>query len=308
MSCEAVQHDLALYCYGELTPQDEERIEHHVNACPACRTELESLKSLFAALDRREIPVAADLLSECRQDLVRGVYREQQAPPVKPSPWRLFREAFAALAFPAGRWRQPVGAMALVALGFFSARLLQTTPGGAIPVSSPDTMISNVRSVQQDPTGRVRVAFDELRRRTVTGNLEDQNIQRLLMAAMRQEANPGVRVETLSVLKGGVVPSEIRDVLVHTLQNDPNPGVRLKAVESLRSFAAEPSVRQGLARALIQDDNPGVRIQAIDLLVQHKDGSMVGVLQELVGREDNEYIRMRMANALEDMNASVGTF
>jgi hypothetical protein len=67
-------------------------------------------------------------------------------------------------------------------------------------------------------------------------------------------------------------------------------------------------VRQGLARALIQDDNPGVRIQAIDLLVQHKDGSMVGVLQELVGREDNEYIRMRMANALEDMNASVGTF
>jgi HEAT repeat protein len=128
------------------------------------------------------------------------------------------------------------------------------------------------------------------------------------MAAMRQEANPGVRVETLSVLRDGAVPSQIRDVLLYTLQNDPNPGVRLKAVESLRGFASEPPVRQGLARVLIQDDNPGVRIQAIDLLVQHKDGSMVGVLQELVGREDNQYIRMRMAKALEDMNASVGTF
>jgi hypothetical protein len=198
--------------------------------------------------------------------------------------------------------------MALIALGFFSARFLQTTPGGAPPVSPPDTMISSVRSVQQEPTGRVRVAFDELRRRTVTGDLQDQHIQRLLMAAMRQEANPGVRVETLSVLRDGAVPSQIRDVLLYTLQNDPNPGVRLKAVESLRGFASEPPVRQGLARVLIQDDNPGVRIQAIDLLVQHKDGSMVGVLQELVGREDNQYIRMRMAKALEDMNASVGTF
>jgi hypothetical protein len=239
---------------------------------------------------------------------MRAVYREQHAPAAKPSAWRLFREAFAALAFPAGRWRQPAGAMALVALGFFSARFLQTTPGNTVPVSSPDAMISNVRSVQQDASGGVRVAFDEVRRRTVTGDLEDQHIQRLLMAAMRQDANPGVRVETLSVLKDGAVPSEIRDLLLYTLQNDPNPGVRLRAVESLGGFASEPSVRQGLARVLIQDDNPGVRIQAIDLLVQHKDGSMVGVLQELVGREDNEYIRMRMARALEDMNASVGTF
>jgi HEAT repeat protein len=169
-------------------------------------------------------------------------------------------------------------------------------------------MISNVRSVQQDPSGRVLVAFDETRRRTLTGALEDERIQRLLRAAMRQDASPGVRVETMAVLKNSAVPSEIRDVLLYTLQNDPNAGVRLKAVESLQGYASEPDVREALARVLVKDDNPGVRIQAIDLLVQHKDGSMVGVLQELVGREDNQYIRMRMARALEDMNASVGTF
>ena len=308
MSCEAVERDLALYCYGELTPQDEERVEHHLAACPACQAELERFRSLFAALDSRETPLSANLLTECRDDLMGAVLREPRPTVVKPSPWRLFREAFAALAMPAVRWRQPVGAMALIALGFISARLLPTGSVNAFPSPAPESVISNVRSVQQDPGGRVRVAFDEVRRRSVTGGLEDENIQRLIMAAMRQEANPGVRVETLSVLKDAAVPAEIRDILVYTMQNDPNAGVRLKALESLRGFAAEPSVRKGLARALIQDDNPGVRIQAIDLLVQHKDGSMVGVLQELMGREENEYIRMRTTRALEDMNASVGTF
>jgi HEAT repeat protein len=168
--------------------------------------------------------------------------------------------------------------------------------------------MSNVRSVQQDPSGVVRIAFDETRRRVVSGPLEDSRVQQLLMAAMRQDTNPGVRVETMSVLKDNPTPSGLREVLVYALKNDPNPGVRLKAIESLRSFATEEAVRRALAQALIGDDNPGVRIQAIDLLVQQKDDSMVGVLQDLVNRENNQYIRMRMVKALEEMNASVGTF
>jgi hypothetical protein len=308
MSCEAVQQDFALYCYGELAPQDEERVEHHVGGCPACQAELKTFRSMLAALDSRNMPAPPELLSGCRGELTDALQRERAAPPPRPSAWRLFGDAFRALALPAGRWRQPLGAMALVALGFFSARVLHTNPGGAPAPATTDAMISSIRSVQQDEAGRVLVAYDEVRRRNVMGDLNDRNIQQLLIAAMRQDANPGVRVQTISVLEDGAVPSEIREVLLYALQNDPNPGVRLKAVESLRGLASESPVRQALARVLIQDDNPGVRIQAIDLLVQHKDGSMVGMLQELVGREDNQYIRMRMARALEDMNASVGTF
>ena len=35
---------------------------------------------------------------------------------------------------------------------------------------------------------------------------------------------------------------------------------------------------------------------------------MVGTLQKLMAKESNSYVRQRCQKALEDMNASVGTF
>jgi hypothetical protein len=42
--------------------------------------------------------------------------------------------------------------------------------------------------------------------------------------------------------------------------------------------------------------------------VLHRDDSMVGVLQNLVQTEDNNYVRLKCEKALKDMNASIGTF
>jgi hypothetical protein len=67
-------------------------------------------------------------------------------------------------------------------------------------------------------------------------------------------------------------------------------------------------VRRVLAEVLLKDDNPGLRTQAIELLTQSHDREMVGVLQELMGREDNDYIRLRTQRALREMKASVETF
>jgi hypothetical protein len=46
----------------------------------------------------------------------------------------------------------------------------------------------------------------------------------------------------------------------------------------------------------------------IDLLVDRKDPSVVGVLQEALKKEDNNYVRLRSQRALREMNASVETF
>jgi hypothetical protein len=46
----------------------------------------------------------------------------------------------------------------------------------------------------------------------------------------------------------------------------------------------------------------------IDLLIQHKNDNLVGMLQELMRKEDNGYVRMRCQRALHEMNASVETF
>ena len=59
---------------------------------------------------------------------------------------------------------------------------------------------------------------------------------------------------------------------------------------------------------MLHDDNAGIRTQAIDLIFQRREKELVGVLQELMRREDNDYIRLRTQRALREMNASVDTF
>ena len=113
------------------------------------------------------------------------------------------------------------------------------------------------------------------------------------MAGSRDE-NPDVRVQAVDLLKDRAASADVREVLLNRLTNDPNAGVRLKALEGLKPLAFEPEVRKTLAQALLSDDNPAVRMQAVDLLVSHRDDSMVGVLQNLVQREDNNYVRLQM--------------
>jgi hypothetical protein len=271
---------------------------------------------MAAAVDRREMLPSAALLAECRHDLMRAVYRNEVpvAQAAQATPWGHFREGFAALFPPLSRWRMPLGAMALLALGFASARLTTPGAGGSFNAASlvPDNVISSVRSVTSGPegapSGEVHIVLDETRRRVVSGQLNEPNIQRLMLAAAHDENNPGVRVESVEILKSHTDSSEVRSLLLNRLAQDPNPGVRLKALDGLKPFTGDPEVRKVLAQVLLQDDNPGVRIQVVDALISRADDKMVGVLQSVVQREDNTYVRRRCEKALKDMNASIGTF
>jgi plasmid stability protein len=79
-------------------------------------------------------------------------------------------------------------------------------------------------------------------------------------------------------------------------------------LDALKAHGGEADVRAALTQVLLADDNPGVRAQAIDLLVEHKGAMTAGVLQEVVQKENNGYVRLRCQRALDEMNASVGTF
>lgn len=299
MKCDSVVESLPLYYYGELPLEEEERLEDHLHGCEACREQMERFRRVAAALDRREAAPPPALLAECRHDLMRAVYHQ----PARRGFVENLLGVFAAL----GRLRQPLAAMALLALGFFAARLT-TGPQRMAGLPTSDVVYTNIRSVQPEPAGAVRIVLDETRRRTVNGRLDDGNIRRLLLAAMGEEDNPAVRVESVGILKDYPLTSDVRTALLNVAVNDPNAGVRLKAVEGLKTFAAEPEVRAVLGRVLLDDENPGVRIQAIDLLVAQPDDAMVGILQNVVQKENNGYVRMKCERALKEMNASIGTF
>jgi len=308
MTCDSVSRLMPLYFYGELMPEEEERLEEHLHACAGCTREWERQRALAAALDRRQAEVPPLLLEACRADLLAAIQGGAPRPFHKPAkgPWTLFLEALAATLSGFPRYRTPVGAVALVALGFFAARFT----GAGLPVSSlspAGEVFSTVRSVQPDSSGRVQIAFDETRRRVLSGSTGDRDIQRLLLAAVRED-NPAVRVESMDLLRGRADSGEVRDALLNAVARDSNAGVRLKALDGLKPLAGDPQVRKTLAQVLLLDDNPAVRMQVVDLLVLHRDDSMVGVLQNVVQKEDNNYVRLKCEKALKDMNASIGTF
>jgi len=311
MTCDSILKLIPLYYYGELTPDEEDRVEEHTHACLACNADLTRQRTLAAALDRRQLLPRPMLLEDCRSDLMAAI--QGGAPrlePVTKGPWRLFLDAMSASFGNLGRMRQPVGALALIAIGFFAARLSSTTPSGPLlgSLTSPsDDVYSTVRSVQPDNAGGVSIALDETRKRVVKGSMSDTNIQRLLLAAAHED-NPAVRVESVDLLRSQSGSTEVRDTLINVLAQDTNPGVRLKALEGLKPLAADSEVRKTLRQVLLADDNVAVRTLVIDLLVAHRDDNMVGMMQGLVQRENNNSVRLKLEKALRDMNASVGTF
>jgi hypothetical protein len=294
-------------------------VEDHLHTCAECARETDRQRSLAAALDRRRLEPAPDLLADCRRDLLVSLYRDEAKSARRSSgAWKSFLEGLSGESFLDGlsgafagmtKLRQPVGALALLAVGFFAARFTAPAPQQSAPAAEiPGQIYSTVRSVQPDASGRVQIAFDETRRRTVSGRLEDEPIRRLLLAAARDDNNAAVRVESMDLLKAASASEEIRNALLNAVANDPIPGVRLKALEGLKPMGSDPGVRKVLAQVLLADENPAVRMQAVDLLVAQPDDSMVGVLQNLVQKENNSYVRLKCEKALRDMNASIGTF
>ncbi len=315
MNCAATRKSLSLLLYGELSFDDEELVQAHLDECEECRRELEREKRMHALFDQAETEPSTALLRECRQDL-QARLAEEPPPPTVGSFHRWLDRFATTLAAPLRvRLLRPVGALALIAIGFAVGRLgplaLRDAGYGRMGF---DPTAARVRYIEPAPDGRVQIVLDETRQRVLTGNLSDEKIRRLVLAAATDPADPGLRGESVGILTTMPNVAEVRSALLSALQHDSNAGVRLKALEGLKPFAQDPEVHRVLAQVLLADSNPGVRTQAIDLLTQGLNTpsgfhpQLAGVLQELLHKENNSYVRLRCQRALQAMNASVETY
>jgi len=312
-SCTEVREQLSMLLYGELSFDEEGKVEEHLETCADCRAALEREQQLHAAFDRVEIQPSPSLLRECRTTLAESIALQSGPPVPREGLWDKF---VSFLTGPStGAWLRPAGAMTLLALGFFGAKLTPFLSNGTPAVGvmgMADATSAKVRNVETSPDGRILIVLDETRQKTVSGNLADSNIRAMLMAAARQSDDPGVRAQTVQFLTTAEAGSdtsslEVRDVFISALR-DKNAGVRLKAMNGLKTFEKDPAVRSALASVLLTDENPGVRTQAIDLLTESigptVDPEIVGKLQELMVKENNPYVRDRCQSVLASWNAS----
>jgi hypothetical protein len=303
-NCKNIREQFALLLYGELSFNEEERIDSHLDGCADCRDALARQKVLHEAVDAAAVTPSPALLNRCREDLADMLPREKPAPGGA-SWWSQIT----------GNWKiqflRPVGAVALLAIGFFAAKV---TPGlgGIASMGLGDFGGAQVRNVAAQPDGTLRIVFDEKRERTISGNRDDQRIRQLLMAAAKEASDPGLRAQTVTILVGEADESDVREALAFAMANDENTNVRLKAMEGLERYASDPMVQNALAHVLLNDPNTGMRTRVIDALTGHEgqelDRQMVGALQELMSREDDSDVRERARQMLHSIKASAETY
>lgn len=311
MTCTEATNEIPNYCYGEVSSEIEEAVESHVAGCENCRTELARHRKFLELLDEREAVPDAGLLLQCRNDLSRSLRQETAVAHKSPwQGWRNFVDSLHRISRIQVPFRVPVGAMALVAIGFVGARYTPEKFGG-VRAALAAPVFSSVRSVEPNPSGGVQIAVDETRRNVVSGSLDDPRIQELLVNGVTDGSNPNVRLQSIQVLHSAGANSDsdqVREALIGALEHDPSPKVRLKAIEGLKQFGGQSDVHAALANVLQKDEDATVRAQAIDLLSAHSDDSLVGPLQNAIQKEDDPYVREQMRQMLEQFKASVGTY
>jgi hypothetical protein len=308
MNCKDFSENVALLTYDELQGAERAACEAHLAACSSCQGLLEESRRLQALLSERVSPEpTAELLVRCRQTLDEALDREQMG-------WRAaLREWLPALGIV--RPSAALAALTLAVLGFGlgwtlrpRARVPIQGAGNAISPASTtdlgDARISGISQVSPDPeTGGVRITLNAERRMTLEGSLDDENVRKVLVYALKSYNNPGIRVDTLEALRASGNNPSVQPELLDTLRHDPNLGVRLEALKAVRRMNWSAEVRQALLDVVHQQrSNQGLRGAVVDELVKHavkdKDEVALSELEQLAANDPNDYVRMKSLRAL----------
>ena len=308
MNCHQVQTDLSLYLYGELDFGQEEALEQHLGGCAFCQRALAREKEWHSALNAEHADVPLTLLSECRRELSSAIGSSPAGSKARAHLWNWLHR----MGISGTRWSAGLAAASfLVFLGFGAGRILDRQ--GGLPGFLSEAGLVHVRDIQPDGKDGVRLVVDRVREQQVSGRVEDDDIRRLLLSAVEDPSDPGIRVYSLEVLKGQR-GNDVRDALLKSAKRDPNAAVRWKALDGVRQFPLDEPTIQTLKYVLEHDANPGVRSEAIDILAPADrrlplGHALSGTLEEIMrsDRED-DYVRARCMQMLRDMNAPINVY
>ena len=303
-TCEWVRDQAGLLVYGELSMQEEERVEAHAAECADCAAAIATQRRVHALVDDAaglEPPV--NLLVDSRRSLRLSLERERQR---QQSVWGKLSDFFAADAW---IWK-PVAAMALVTLGFAGAKWQTQREITQQMAAAP---AGELRLVRATADGQVEIAYETAQRRVVRGHKDDAAIRGLMLRVAQESDDSANRARTVEALRSQPQTAEVQEALMSVAQRDPSAQVRSKAVTALREYAGEMTTRRGLVEVLRRDTDNGVRSQAIDMIALHTapsrfDAEMIGGLQEMMRREDQGYVRQRCERVLTLVKASPGIY
>ncbi|MDE3056348.1 MAG: HEAT repeat domain-containing protein [Bacteroidota bacterium] len=331
MNHKHIKELLPIFLYGDLSPDETAEVRQHLETCTECRGELESLKAFNAVLSGLPaVEVTGELLNEARQELRAALRRET----VKQSLWERVAERAGKIFAPRYRFAFSAAAMLLAGVGigyaiFYRTGFEQTKQNGMPLVSETSqnsrqsvnggflrggTRTDNLHFLNLDPqSGEVEFTFDAVTPMRVKGNVNDEQVQKVMAHAIVNSDNPGVRLKTVSALaeQGEQLRDAdpaVKSALITALKTDGNPGVRSEALRALMQMPFDKEIKEAVLFVLLHDKNSGMRVAAINSLelTSHEkrmsDADILRALKKKVQSDDTNYVRLQARTVLQEVS------
>ena len=136
---------------------------------------------------------------------------------------------------------------------------------GRDPLDSPFTY-SDVRFEPGEENGRLRLGFDVSAHLDLERPLDDPLVAEVVAQTLRNGASSlGSRLKAVAIAARLADP-RLRGALVAVLREDPSPAVRLAALAGLGNATGDPQVRAAVLQALHDESSMQVRLLAVDYL------------------------------------------
>lgn len=320
MKHEDYKEMLSLLLYDELSEEKIEVLHKHLLECEECNAEYESLQKMKEVINNKFFLQPSDeLLNQSRNEL-RGLLRAEQSKNTFFSKLIDLINSYIILYY-----KPAISGTVILILGFFGGFYFEKTLNPEINeinyflTSSNDedenqTKIENLRFLETDlETGSIELMFEATRTVKLKGSVYDPNIQKILASSLIWEQNTGIRLKTINTLSEKLnnnllTDNDVKLALIETVKNDNNPAVRKEALRVLTGLPFDKTIKETLLFVLINDTNSGNRIMAINnigMLTSQNllDNEILDVLKKKSKNDNNDYVRLRAANILEEVES-----
>jgi len=316
MKKEEYRELMQLSIYGELSSEDQVKLDSYLKKHPDLNKEYQELRKLKTFISKNtSSKTSDDLLNDARGQLRQALRKERN----RKSIGNQIISVAAEFLQPKIAFGSAVILIVGMVVGYYLSSPKSNTQGFAFqPVSNstdtkPQTTISNVRFIDNDASdGEIEFEFDAVAPMHIKGKIDDPEIQKLLTHALLNESNVGVRLSSVNAIRNQsenkkIVDPSIKTVLIKSLQTDENPGVRSEALRVLQHYDFDADIRDALLHVITKDENSGIRVSAINALEMAKmdgtkfDERTIAALKLQIEKEQNNYIRSRAVNLVKEI-------
>ncbi len=303
-----------MYLMNELEPKQKIELENLLMEDNSLKSEFDRIKETLLLVEaNKPEPVNEKVLISARQSLMREIKKEIEKP-------TLFQGLIInARHFLFSNYKLALGgAFTLilgVCIGYYFAPAKNASYLGSDftfeQVANRDLNISNISISSEDSKeGMVEVSYTEMKPHQYKVKANDPLVQKLLLASMLTDENPGFRLKSVNTIGKQIQENNLKNdpkvkiALITALKTDENAAVRREALTLLSNYKYDIDIRDSFLYVLSKDKNNGNRVAAINALASLKEKGQImdSVVKEYLSKkaqnDEMNFVRMRAASLL----------